>query len=373
MEKWLLVILIIFSTNSLFASPVEKMNNAFTALVDLIPYMSSPTEFTEKKNEAIIQQNLDKLQSTFKLVKHESLLKQDIFAPSYKLINEYLVGSSQSFKKGKKTYTQWRLREITTLCIDCHTRIPASHSPSFNSSHFTIETTMLVKKYDIGIAQLIVRRYSDARKNFIQNIDNQIKSKDETDILNSFKQVLLIDLKVNHDSQQAKSFLLSYINNKNLSSLSKTILKEWLSGLSDQFIKRISITGIKDQTDLNNFIKTIMQPLENEATYNNSHDLKLLLASGLLSNYLFENNSSPKSTEVNYWIGWIEKRLKRENFFSSGDLFLKQCIRRYPKDPFAKKCLKEYEESVEFDFSGSSGAHIPEEIILEIEELKKLI
>ncbi len=364
---------ILFS-QSVSAAPTKEMNTAFNALVDLIPYMNSSAEFSEKKNEALILEKLQILQTSFKKAKHENLLKQDVFAPSYKLINEYFEGSVSAFKKGKKDYTQWRLREISSLCIDCHTRMPTSHTPSFKSEHYTIETTKLTNKYDIGLAQLIVRRYIDSRKNFIQEIDSRMKASKEDKITDVFKQVLLIDLKVLQDPQNAKSFLASYISKKNnLPTATKKVLSDWKKGIDDLIQKKILLTGIADEAHMTSFINKELIPLEKKGAYDNVHDIHLLASSGVLSHFLFENPQSKLAPEISFWIGWIEKRLKRENFFSSGDLFLKQCIQRYPSHPMAKKCLKEYEESVEFDFTGSSGSHIPAEVLQELEQLRKLI
>ena len=39
----------------------------------------------------------------------------------------------------------------------------------------------------------------------------------------------------------------------------------------------------------------------------------------------------------------------------------------------AKKCYDEFKDSVEFEFSGSSGTHIPAEMKDELNELKALI
>lgn len=365
-------VFILFS-QSVSAVPTKEMNTAFNALVDLIPYMNSSSEFREKKNEILILEKLQVLQTSFKKAKHENILKQDVFAPSYKLINEYFEGSITAFKKGRKDYTQWRLREFSSLCIDCHTRMPTSHTPSFKSEHYTIETTKLTNKYDIGLAQLIVRRYIDSRKNFIQEIDSRMKASKEDKITDVFKQVLLIDLKVLQDPQNAKSFLASYLSKKEVSATTKRVLTDWQKGIDQLIQNKTLLTGIADEAQLKNFINKELIPLEKGGAYDNVHDIHLLTSSGVLSHFLFENPQSKLAPEISFWIGWIEKRLKRENFFSSGDLFLKQCIQRYPSHPMAKKCLKEYEESVEFDFTGSSGSHIPAEVLQELEQLKKLI
>lgn len=360
-------------TSTAFASPANEMNSAFNALVNIIPYTQSIETFSAQENEDLILKNMTTIQSAFKKAKHENILKQDIFAPSYEMINENITTSIDSFKKGKKSYTHWRIKEITSLCIDCHTRMPTSHVPSFKSEHYSIETTKLTNQYDIGTAQLIVRRYADARKSFINSIEAEIKTKNEKLIQKSFKQILLIDLKINKDPQKVKSFMLSYLSKKELSSSLKNDIKEWLKGVETVIKKGNYRESFKNEDDIKKFITTQLVPLEKTSSYDYQHDIQFLEAIGRLYNYLFENPNSSQAPEIAYWIGFIEKRLGRENFFSNGDLFLKQCIKRYPQTPSAKKCLKEYEESIEFEFTGSSGTHLPPEVLKELEALKGLI
>lgn len=368
-----LLIIMAFSGTLAFASPAKEMNTAFNALVNIIPYTQSFETFSAKENEDLILKNMTTIQSAFKKAKHENLLKQDIFAPSYEMINENITSSIDSFKKGKKSYTHWRIKEITSLCIDCHTRMPTSHVPSFKAEHYSIETTKLTNQYDIGTAQLIVRRYTDARKSFIQSIETEIKAKNEKQIQKAFKQVLLIDLKINKDPQKAKSFIISYQGRKELSASFKNDLTEWLKGIETVLKKGSYRDYFKNEKEVKNFIVGQLVPLEKTSSYDYQHDIQFLEAVGRLYNYLFENPTSPQAPELAFWIGFIEKRLGRESFFSNGDLFLKQCVKRYPKTPSATKCLKEYEESIEFEFTGSSGTHLPPEVLKELEELRGLI
>lgn len=359
--KFFCLLLITFSA---FANPGKEMNEAFSALVEIIPYMNSEKDFTEKTNERVITEKLTLIKTAFKKAKHDNLLKNDLFAPSYLLINEHIDGTLEAFKQGKKNYALWRLKETSSLCIDCHTRMPLDHSPSFNPEHYTIDTTRLTNRYDLGMAQLIVRRYTDAKKSFIQDIEMKLKDKKDIDLIDPFKQILLIEMKVFKDPKDLLSFLGPYIDRKDIPQGVKTQLIEWRNDLKNPLLK----SEILNDHQMNNFIKNDLSRFSED-----TQDVKLLYGSGIISRYLFNNPSSKLAPEISYWMGWIEKRLKRENFFSSGDLFLKQCIKRYPKNPVAKKCLAEYEESIHFEFSGSSGLHIPPEILKELESLKKLI
>lgn len=353
--------------------PILQMNKAFFALTELIPFITDRDKFMEKKNENIISTKIADLQTAFKTAKHDTLLKEDLFAPSYALINDHITDSFQAFKKGDKDYAHWRLKETTSLCLDCHTRMPPSHPSSFQNGDLTIDKSKFENSYNLGIAQLIVRRYVDAKESFIRNIDEKLIKKEPNDLMLSFKQVLLIDTKVLKNPDNLGKFLNEYSSKKDLPEDVKARIAAWNKGLKHWKGSKFLKEKLTSDQEVEKLINDELAPLKKKITYIDGHDVDLLLSSGLLSNYLFENPQSKMAPEIIYWIGWSEKYLKRENFFSSGDLFLKQCIKRYPKSAIARKCLEEYRDSVEFEFSGSSGTNIPQDIKKELNDLESQI
>lgn len=357
----------------LLAGPILEMNKAFNALSDLIPFITDAHKFGQKKDEVFIENKIKDLQTAFNSAKHNALLKEDLFAPSYKLINDNISESLIAFKQGKKDYAHWRLKEITSLCLDCHTRMPPGHSSSFQDGELKIDQSKFEDIYNLGIAQLIVRRYVDAKNSFTRSIQDKIIKKSTDDIILPFKQLLLIDTKVLKNPANLEAELTLYTKNKNIPEDVKTTLTSWIGRLKKWKEDKILSTGLQSEKSVVSFINTKLQPLKKESSYESGWDVDLLFASGLLSNYLFENPTSTSAPEIGYWIGWAEKYLKREKFFGSGNLFLKQCIKRYPGHAIAKECLSEYQESVNFDFSGSSGTHIPDDVKRELDGLSDLI
>ena len=45
----------------------------------------------------------------------------------------------------------------------------------------------------------------------------------------------------------------------------------------------------------------------------------------------------------------------------------------FPTSDYARKCYDEYQDNAMFYYGGSSGEHIPEEIVVELKELKKAL
>ncbi len=367
------ILIFFFITGLAFARPVEQMNRAFVALTDLIPYLTDEKKFTEKKNDPVIEKRIADLNSAFQAAKHEPLLKEDLFAPSYQVINQNLTESLDAFKKGNKDFAHWRLREVTTQCMDCHTRLPTSHASSFQNGKLSIDQSKFDNAYDLGIAQLIVRRYVDAKTSFTRDIQDRIIKKDVEEIDLPFKQILLIGAKVLKDPENLLGFFKTYQKNEKVPETMRLLLKSWIEDLQHWKGNKYIVHGLKQDSDVERFIKDELKPLENEELFDGSHDVPLLITSGILSNYLFENPETKLAPEIIYWLGWSEKYLNRERFFGSSDLFLKQCIKRYPAHPVAARCLEAYKESVEFEFSGSSGKNIPPDVQNEIKALEKLI
>lgn len=367
--KFITTLILTGFLTSAFATPILQMNKTFSSVMDLLPFILDDKEFHEKKNHEKISTALKDLNKAFKNAGHDSLLKHDLFAPSYSLVLQNLQESQNAFAKNKKEHSRWLVRETLALCMDCHTRLPTSHTSSFQNGEITFDKSVFKDKYDLGIGYLIVRRYVDAKENFTQSIQDKIIKKDFADLILPFQQILLIETKVMKDPEKMVSIIDWYLEKKNLPQAVSDELLGWKQRLSI-WKEEKSSGGPKNEKELKAFITRRLQPLKDDS-FNDSYKVDYLIASGVLAHYYFENQNSPMAPELNYWMGWMEKRLKRDEFMSSGDLFLKQCVKRYPKHAVAKDCLEEYKESLMFDFTGSSGTHIPQDLQQELDQMIK--
>lgn len=371
-QKKILFISLTLFLSIAFAGPVLQMNRVFYSLLELVPYLQDDHLFKEKKNEKEISQHLASLVKNFKLAGHDQLIKSDLFSPSYLLLRENLTASAEAFKEGSKDYALWNLREGLAVCLDCHTRLPAEYTSSFQNGELSFDRRKFNDPYNLGIAYLIVRRYVDAKASFTLDIQEKLIRKEKAKLLQPFLQILMIECKVNKNPAGMISLINDYLKNKSLPPELRNILLNWKSRLG-KWNNELSITqGLKNKSDFETFISRHLKPLK-QKSFHETNKVDLLLASGILSRYSFENPEAASGAKLSYWQGWIEKRLKRDQFLSSGDLFLKQCILKYPKEELAGECLEEYRESVEFDYSGSSGTHVPKEVREELERLEKLI
>ncbi|MFP5384754.1 MAG: hypothetical protein ACLGHN_01655 [Bacteriovoracia bacterium] len=368
MKKHLFLITV---TSTVLAGPILQMNKAFNSLSGIMPYVLNEESFKDKKNEKEIRKGFSELNSSLKLAGHDSLIKHDLFAPSYALLKQNVEESSKSFNRGKKDFALWQLKEGLSMCLECHSRIPTDHPSSFQNGELTVNHEQWKNPYDLGIAYLIVRRYVDAKAQFMRSIQDHLIKKEEKEILQPFQQILFIQTRIMKDPQGMITIIDDFINKKKLPPYINNTLGSWKKRLQTWETEKV-VTGIKNEKELGDFIKRRLEHMKKES-FNDVHKVDILLSSGLISSYFFMNQDTASAPVLSYWLGWMEKRLKRDQFLTSGDLYLKQCVRKYPTHPIARECLQEYQESVEFDFSGSSGTHIPKEIQEELDKLKKLI
>ena len=370
--KIIITLAFILSLKSSFAGPVLSMNRAFNALIELIPFLVHEDQFKDKKNDVIIKTHLKELGNAFKTAGHDNLIKHDLFAPSYELLTEDIHEMTKSFEEGKKDYSFWMMKETMTMCLDCHARLPQGVTSSFQNGELSVNTQKIQTPYELGLAYMIVRRFVDAKQNFTRDIQDNIIKKNFSEIIRPLKHILMIETKIKKDPVTMISIIDDYTRKNNFPSFMTEELRGWKRRLliwkDEKFL-----SGLSNESELKDFIKRRLLPLKRKGEYKDEFKVDLLFASGIISTYFFENQNSPSAPEIGLWLGWMEKRLKKDEFMSSGDLFLKQCIRKYSKHPVAKECLEEYRESVEFDFTGSGGTSVPKEIARELEELEKLV
>jgi hypothetical protein len=364
------------STSALIAGPVVvPMNKAFSALTELLPFLTTESKFYEKTNEKHIKEQLKVMGEAFKVARHDSLLKQDIFAPSLESIKNELKIVEQNFSQGNKSYSLWRLKSVSSQCMSCHTRLPENVSSSFQDGSRLVNPTKFDSPYDLGVARLIVRQYPLAKESFTLALDESFVKKDFKDFLKPLKQILLIQTKVFKDPTQMNSILAHYLSKKGISLSDREVLKAWQKRL-DVWSKGSLSKWRRLSTDdeSKKFMSEVLAPLfDKNNLYIGKHDVDLLMAQGLLANFLFENPNSEVAADATYWIGITEKFLERESFVGTGEQFFKECIIRYPKSQAARNCLDEYKESIEFNFSGSRGTDIPSDIQDELKRLEKLL
>lgn len=357
------------------------MESIYDSFVNIIPYIYSEKSAGEMLKESSAQKalikNLTEISDYFKAAKHVEYFQKPGFRPSLETINSHIDETIISIKAQNYIFAQSRLKAITALCVSCHSVLNDAVSKSaFGDAINKVKRGRFESDFSYANYLFLVRRFSEATFFFEEtikaNLDNtaQQKSAINHELYSSLRRVLSIYTKITFNPDKAQNFLVKYYNHKNITPALKSTIAQWMSELVKW--KKFDPRKV---TSIHQFIEKHLAPMENgkDKILSGDHDITLLISSGVLSKYLTEHPNTKLTPEILYWLALAERRLTNTYFFSISDLYLKDCVTLYPKGPYAKKCFKEYEENIEFGFSGSKGTDIPSDEKREIERLRKYL
>ena len=347
-----------------------QMQQAFLSMTQLLPFITSGKDFSASENEKNIKIHLERLANSFTNMKHETVLKKDLFAPSYSLLNTELKKIQEYFVQGEKSFSLWKLKQITAECIDCHLRIPKDKSPSLELT-FKLDEGLFDSNYNRGIGHLILRNYFEAKNNFISDIDTKMLQGQYSDLALPLKQLLLVELKVMRDPDRLMTTLTHYKNKKLFPGQLKVAISSWLEHLKRWKEDQILRNGLKNDRELITFIKKYLETKGDQKSPTAGHEIDLLISNGILSSYFYDHPETTHAALLNFWIGETGQLLDQMDFQSDGIVFFQQCLYKYSNDPIAQSCFQSYEKAV-YKKCGHNGK-IPIPFKLELDFLKKLI
>ncbi len=368
------VFILFFFFQSTSQASVELMNQAFENIVNLQGYVIDKTKFTDPKHEENITASLFELESIFGKV-HKSIGKEsaEFYAPS-KLLREKIEDVRLAFSNDHKYYARNRLLSVTSNCVSCHSQLITVSSELQKKKKYM---TLHGENSDFEKAEFnfLLRNYKDALKLYRDIIEkhsvklskldknNQYRSR-EFDI--AVKRTLYYILKIKSDIDSAKKFVFDLsvlIQERDLNNE----YKKWLEQL-------ITLKKEIDSNNLSSYKSVIdftSRSFSKEELFDNEvRDLYLL---GKVLRLSGSTSSDENKAQSLLWVSRLEREIDEDYFYSLPNEYLIQCIEKYPRTKFSKKCYEELEFSFKVEFSGSSGLSLPKDIVKKLEKYKKMI
>lgn len=385
MRVWLFLAL--FTANQSFATTDKTdeetktqakavMGGVYETFLKIIPYVYTDGDSlimlkkdAQKKEELL--KNLNDLSVFFKSAKHVEYFQRPGFRPSLDTMNIHLAETINSVTNNHFSFAQKRLSALTSLCISCHSQLSSKGAENaFSTLINKAKREEFESDYAFGNYLYLIRNFAESEKYLNLSIEGALKESKSHELYSSLRRTISIYTKISFDYQKAKNFTEKYSAEKQMPKLAKSMVSSWDAGL----LKWKDFNPQK-VTDIDAFIRTYLSPLEEvkEVTGEGDNDITLLIASGVLSKYLNDNPKSKNTPEILYWISVAERRLSNTYFFTISDLYLKDCIKKYSKSPFAKKCYNLYESNIEEGFMGSSGLDVPPSEKQELVKLKSFL
>lgn len=380
-KKILLLSLFLFQVGTVVAADSKTeakaiMDNVYDSFVKVVPYVYSDEKKLENlrmdgdQKEKLLK-NLTDISEFFKSARHVEYFQRPGFRPSLETINHHLSDTINAVKGNNYIFAQKRLKALTALCISCHSQLSESAAENtFGNAIKKVKRENFESDFAYGNYLFLVRRFSESEKYFDLAIEKSLKDQTEEELYPSFRRLISINTKIELNPKKANAFIDKYVADPKVPALARNTLETWKKSLGKW--KNFNTKKIKS---IDGFIKTYLAPLEVEKgqTAGGENDITLLIGSGVLSKYLNDSPKTKLAPEILYWLSIAERRLSNTFFFSLSDLYLKDCVKLYPKSKYARKCFNEYAENIEFGYSGSGGTDIPVEEKQELERLKSFL
>lgn len=364
----------------------QTMGKSLDAVIKLIPYTSYELKYIDPKNKENINLYLETLLKAFKDGKHNKEFKQVGFGPSYATLKEHLQETIDSFNSSHKDFSFAQARNITPLCLSCHNQLPKDYNSSFSLGIKQIKRKDFETEFEYAEFLYLVRDYTQAERQYLKVIKNKLEKQkalkkekssiafNDPSLTQSLRKLLEINVRIKRDFKKAQRQLKKVLRNKYLPNSNRVVVLAWLEDIKQwrkNFPKGINI---KTDSAMKAFVKKYLYPLKKEGiTLTEDSDVDMLITAGVLSNYLFRHSNKENTPQILLWMGMAENVLGKNVFYTLGDNYFKNCIKKYSNSAYASECYKEYEESIKFRYTGSAGTSIPDNMKRSLNKLKKLV
>lgn len=365
------------------------MEGALKSFVGLIPYMQSKESFVLDEDRQIVEKHLLQIKDIFSKTEHIKALQSPSFLPSAESLEEHIDETISAVREKNDSFALMRMNAIAPLCISCHAQIPGDYGQSFLSSLGDINRSQFQSDFDYAEFLFLRRNYLKSVRYYerviVTHLDLLSKpqqerplqfrpSQAEREIRNSLNRTLTTFLKVNFMPGIARSSLEKFRNRRGLPPLIKRDIDQWILDLKKWENRDLSIR-LDSVSQVRSFIDEYLEPMlsEDRLFSKGSHEIPLLIGSGILSKFLARQTGDPLEARALYWMARSSRQLDRSFFYSLSDLYLRDCVMKYPATEYAHQCLKEYKESITLGYTGSAGTSIPDEEKKKIEYLESFI
>jgi hypothetical protein len=372
MKRFLLLLIVLGFVAAARAEVKAVMDQLLQQVFILKPFMASQTSFSDPENSAQISGVLKKMVALSKKVNHEERINKTGFQVSASVLTQQLEQVENIFSTGSKDYALGNLKSTLGVCMSCHTQLPAV------STRFTTlnQTQTLSNQFQEAEFLFLIRNFDDAMTQYGELIAGYPLNKAEIDDLETaiYRQIFYY-VRVARNLPGLSVALQRDGENQQLPVQLQKQIKGFMVALNDMLGENYPQFTDAQGDDVRNYAEAVLTTATGDDFSLDSPQnvLAALKMSSVLYEYLNANPTTPLKPDVLYWLALGERRYHYQSIYSLPDLYLKQCVLEYPKNPVAKACFAEYEDSIAVAFTGSGGTHLPDDISQELEMMRKLV
>lgn len=367
-SKLALLILFLLSSNAYSFEKAKvrvHMREMSETMTKLYPYLYNEAYVKEENGHKILGY-LKELQKHFEQAATELDQSTESNFISATVIRSHIKETINSFGGNYKLYSQKMMQALPNLCFSCHAKDGISSLAVQN-----IKRKEFLSDFDFAEFNYMTRNYERADEYYDKTIDASANHATYENVLDkAFERKLSLYIKAFHSNQKHLLAFSKLLDKNELPKKIQTKVKSWVEILETPKNKIEGISKIGFQAFKKKYLKEKDLPKFIAGAQEKIHYLYLQEE---LESYFAKKPKKEEMPELLYWMAYIDRPLNNNLFYSLSEIYLKECILSYSRHPFAKKCYKEYEEAINFSFSGSAGTFIPDDVQKQLNDFKKLL
>lgn len=325
-----------------------------------------PAAYSETPDRTLLLENLVRLEYLLKKAAPHFAETSEGTQVTLSLLQQRLAEAREFGTHQNSPMLQRNLSDAFALCATCHVQDRVTRRAfgisriSDLDEYLAVEYSFLTRDYDSAIT---------SSQNYFR--DGERSMKRDSIVL---QRILTTGVEVRRDfafTDKQLSAVLPYLSE---SDYNLTRVKDWITVLTrlqtDKDTLQSPIGGSLGSLD--RFlsrewpeIRTLLSFSQQEAYW--------VVIRGELNRHLMAKPGKRDLPKIYYWLAVTDRELQYRFYGSLSRAYLETCVTDFPGDPYATRCLDEYEFLVLISFSGSSGTHVPPEILERINEMRKLV
>lgn len=349
-----------------------SMQNMKITMEQLLPFLVDRSAFEAPQNATRIQLEIDQLNHIAKNVSHAEFKTQT--DPSFGFLSEGfhqdIERSREAFNQDKKDFARVSLLNLTSYCIECHTR--TASGPAFQSPELS-NTLLRLPPLERGEYLLSVRQFDAALTEFMKLLQSGLTDKFSFyEFDRALRDALAITVKFQRDPIKTEKIIDLVSKSASLPYFIRQASSAWWESLKawkkERPIKNPSIAQrIQKAEELVRRGRAAQQGQSDR-----SGDIDLLRGLSELHQILWAQLNKEQLGRVLLLTGNAYELVRDMTPSSLHENYYESCVRRVPHSVWARNCYKAIEESLFMGYTGSSGTHIPKDVQARLNELEKL-
>lgn len=339
----------------------QEMQRASQSLTALMPYIYNDQAFRAPESKTTIDQNIDNI---IQIIERTPKLLGD-HAVTLEISQQSLLESLQQarslYNTGAYSTAQYLLAGVPIICSSCH--IQDGQQASMTQK---MDRALFADDFSFAEFNYYLRNYTQAQASYRDHLKIWSTQTSRIQAEKTLQRLLDIALITSDNTTSTVSMLQKMQTLPKLDMETKQTIELWLKGLKSMDYTPVSLDQL-EQSIYETFDEHFT--LEHEFIFNEENRPKALLWRLQLHQQLRKGPERPDTARALYLLSILERTLGDQIDISLANLYLKECIRLNVRD-YSSKCLNEYENHLYFYYGGSSGEHLPGEILKELKIIK---